>query len=123
MRKTKAQISCGTALTDKLASVVEQPFSVLLVAKSLKTCFFLNKAYSNVSLKENSFNFFLNIKRSRSTYRLIFRGKTHLLCMTLKDKQLVTAVWKEQCEPRSENTGLRGFRPGPTQTGLYSHRR
>ena len=26
-------------------------------------------------------------------------------------------------EPRSEKTGLRGFRPGLTQTGLYSHRR
>ena len=26
-------------------------------------------------------------------------------------------------EPRSEKTGLRGFRPGPTQTGLYSHRK
>ena len=26
-------------------------------------------------------------------------------------------------EPRSEKTGLRGFRPGPTQTVLYSHRR
>ena len=26
-------------------------------------------------------------------------------------------------EPRSEKTGLWGFRPGPTQTGLYSHRR
>ena len=26
-------------------------------------------------------------------------------------------------EPRSEKTGLRGFRPGPTQTRLYSHRR
>ena len=26
-------------------------------------------------------------------------------------------------EPRSEKTGLRGFRPGPTQTELYSHRR
>ena len=25
-------------------------------------------------------------------------------------------------EPRSEKTGLRGFRPGPTHTGLYSHR-
>ena len=25
------------------------------------------------------------------------------------------------CEPRCEKTGLRGFRPGPTQTGLYSH--
>ena len=26
-------------------------------------------------------------------------------------------------EPRCEKTGLWGFRPGPTQTGLYSHRR
>ena len=26
-------------------------------------------------------------------------------------------------EPRCEKTGFRGFRPGSTQTGLYSHRR
>ena len=26
-------------------------------------------------------------------------------------------------EPRCEKTSLRGFRPGPTQTGLYKHRR
>ena len=26
-------------------------------------------------------------------------------------------------EPRCEKTGLRGFRPGPTLTGLYNHRR
>ena len=26
-------------------------------------------------------------------------------------------------EPRCEKTGLRRFRPGPTKTGLYSHRR
>ena len=26
-------------------------------------------------------------------------------------------------EPRCEKTGLRGFRPSPTQTRLYSHRR
>ena len=26
-------------------------------------------------------------------------------------------------EPRCEKTGLRGFRPGPTQTGQYIHRR
>ena len=25
--------------------------------------------------------------------------------------------------PRPEKTGLRGFRPGPTQTGLYNHTR
>ena len=26
-------------------------------------------------------------------------------------------------EPRSEKTGLRGFRPGPTKTRLYNHTR
>ena len=26
-------------------------------------------------------------------------------------------------EPRYEKTGLQGFRPGPTLTGLYNHRR
>ena len=26
-----------------------------------------------------------------------------------------------QFEPRREKTGLRGFRPGPTQTDLYKH--
>ena len=25
-------------------------------------------------------------------------------------------------DPRCEKTGLRGFRPGPTQTGLYTYR-
>ena len=28
---------------------------------------------------------------------------------------------KTDIEPRCEKTGLRGFRPGPTQTGLYNH--
>ena len=31
--------------------------------------------------------------------------------------------WRLTTQPRSEKTGLRGFRPGPTQTGLCSHRR
>ena len=26
-------------------------------------------------------------------------------------------------EPRRKKTGLRGFRPGPTQTGLHKHRK
>ena len=29
---------------------------------------------------------------------------------------------KQLVEPRREKTGLRGFRPGPTQTGLYKLR-
>ena len=36
----------------------------------------------------------------------------------------MTTRWKiiGSYEPRREKTGLRGFRPGLTQTGLYSHR-
>ena len=30
---------------------------------------------------------------------------------------------RDRIEPRSEKTGLRGFRPGPTQTRLYNHTR
>ena len=39
------------------------------------------------------------------------------------DKILTQASTIGSFEPRSEKTGIRGFRPGPTQTGLYSHRR
>ena len=32
-------------------------------------------------------------------------------------------MWLILFEPRCEKAGLRDFRPGPTQTKLYSHRR
>ena len=42
-------------------------------------------------------------------------------------QQAIIIVFIEPCsyiiKPRCEKTGLRGFRPGPTQTGLYSHKR
>ena len=34
-----------------------------------------------------------------------------------------TGLVRRAVETRCEKTSLRGFRPGPTQTGLYSHRR
>ena len=34
-----------------------------------------------------------------------------------------TSAWARKYEPRLEKTGLRCFGLGPTQTGLYSHRR
>ena len=40
---------------------------------------------------------------------------------------LINEIHSSKCktlfEPRCEKTGLLGFRPGPTQTGLCSHRR
>ena len=37
------------------------------------------------------------------------------------NEQINFLVWTY--EPRCEKTGLRGFRPGPRQTGLYNDRR
>ena len=39
-----------------------------------------------------------------------------------RENKLVYSILRK-FEPRCEKTGLRGFRPGPTQTRLYSHRR
>ena len=36
---------------------------------------------------------------------------------------LISLSFAIRNEPRCEKIGLRGFRPGPTQTGLYSYRR
>ena len=35
---------------------------------------------------------------------------------------MMRLIWFVRYEPPCEKTDLRGFRPGPTQTGLYSHR-
>ena len=39
------------------------------------------------------------------------------------DRELFNKNIRPLFEPRCEKTGLRDFRPGPTQTGLCSHRR
>ena len=46
--------------------------------------------------------------------QISFNSYTELVSSKFRIKELVY-------EPRCENTGLRGFRPGPTQTGLHSH--
>ena len=51
----------------------------------------------------------------------------HKIVISITDvifSQLPTTYsFMEKYEPRCEKTGLQGFRPGPTQTGLCSHRR
>ena len=66
---------------------------------------------------------------SEDLYSLVFKGKID------NDQKIKYELFdtldiafqhvSEFCinEPRCEKTGLRGFRPGPTQTRLYSHRR
>ena len=39
------------------------------------------------------------------------------------DRQITDQLMYLTFEPRSEKTGLRGFRPGLTETGLCSYRR
>ena len=55
---------------------------------------------------------------SRHCFNILF--KLMAACISIK---LLQTIQSELFEPRSEKTGLRGFQPGPTQTGLYSHRR
>ena len=43
--------------------------------------------------------------------------------MLLRNEVNVLLFCLESFEPRCEKTGLRGYRPGPTQTGLYNQSR
>ena len=49
-----------------------------------------------------------------------FSSNTHFISSDGKSLYLLTLVLYE---PRCEKTGLWDFRPGPTQTRLYSNRR
>ena len=55
------------------------------------------------------------------------RQKSKLVCLCFKfiviSQTTALKDYQSIYEPRCEKTGLRDFRPGPTQTGLYSHRR
>ena len=51
----------------------------------------------------------------------IFRAVTAILWM-LENSDILWFDASFRYEPRSEKTGLRGFRPGPTQTRLYSYK-
>ena len=59
-------------------------------------------------------NIFLVSKKN-----LAFKKKNNLL-FKLMNTCFMAGI---KTEPRSEKTDLRGFRPGPTQTGLYNHTR
>ena len=55
-----------------------------------------------------------------SSYILIWRNKQFHKKISLSVPPYIAHIVNE---PRSEKTGLQGFRPGPIQTGLGSHRR
>ena len=46
-----------------------------------------------------------------------------LFLLTFSERFSVSITHFTPYEPHCEKTGLRGFRPGPIQTGLYNHTR
>ena len=61
--------------------------------------------------------FYLHIVRPKVKYNLPRR------CLMPATWYIYDNIYSKGNEPRCEKTGLRGFRPGPTQTRLYSYRR
>ena len=61
-----------------------------------------------------------NLLTMRDTFMIDYK-ETFSFIDVIKSE--VSFVFDMLFEPCSEKTSLRGFRPGPTQTGLYSHRR
>ena len=50
-------------------------------------------------------------------------GSSFVVCSVARFQLIFGTVFLVLFERRYEKTGLRGFRPGLPQTGLYSHRR
>ena len=70
----------------------------------------------------------MDIRKQRSCTINVAKTKTlisfaDLFSMYAEAKTAVTVRSLPSYEPRREKTGLRGFRPGPTQTGLYKLRK
>ena len=60
--------------------------------------------------------YLMNMKKYLSPFCLF-------VCFGIQLRPVILTYSQTLIEPRCEKTGLRGFRPGPTQTRLYSHRR
>ena len=58
-----------------------------------------------------------------STYKLCLYGELKKLSFNYHLIPTLIRLLHSTFETRCEKTGLRGFRPGPTRTRLYSHRR
>ena len=120
--KTKAQITAQPISTSVFARWIEQSiyflnpkfqaFSRLLLLYSPVCVGPCQKPRKQVFLQRSSNIFRDIIFMTPSNYRF-------LVMTRFQHKHKSAGI----NEPRCEKTGLRGFRPGPTQTGLYSHRR
>ena len=90
---------CGSTMMSQVFESVEGTL-VMAEPDAVQNVFYLLR-YSGISEKE---------------YRRLPKSTLRLLC---KPRPGTERIY----EPRCEKTGLRGFPPSPTQTGLYSHRR
>ena len=71
----------------------------------------------NVNVQRNA----KKVRNVRAPYELNAKKVQNLWAVHEQNPWILIRM--NSYEPRSEKTGLRGFRPGPTQTGLDSHRR
>ena len=113
--KTKTQISF--VVTAKLISVF------VFATKIVQSLYFLNPKF-----QASSHLLWLYspvcVGPGRKPRRLFFsqRGSNSFYFQWICFLAISPCQIRGLNEPRHEKTGLRGFRPGPTQTGLYSHR-
>ena len=66
---------------------------------------------------------FLKFKNLLSLASLVSREDRRFEFYLFENSKRQFLPRRSSYETRCEKTGLRGFRPGPTQIGLYSHRR
>ena len=73
-------------------------------------------AYRRASKRQIIISNMLSIKYRLDNHKIIL-----IILSKIRHKKSSLTIWSY--EPQGRKTGLRGFRPGPTQTRLYSHRR
>ena len=96
--------------SDFILNQVGRTFYCLISNKTVIKCSF----YVHISLKSSVVQWFPENADTMTYESIILVG-----CRITRGG----SIWRSiTLEPRREKTGLRGFRPGLTQTHLYSHR-
>ena len=88
----------------------------------VKLCPLVLKILSGNEMVTELRNGGIMVGQGKSSIAPLFRALKNKTCNTIMSSGSLVYM-SINFEPRFEKTGLRGFRPGLTQTGLYSHRR
>ena len=65
---------------------------------------------------------YINTNDTDEQFRFLSVAKVYIRSLRIRSLSLVARNSFLADEPRCEKTGIRGFRPGPTQTGQYNYR-